>query len=157
MTTVLADEEIARLVLEAKHLPDDYHDRIKPRPKRGHREGELRVIGAQNSEFRVITRQSYSDPFDFSVILVYDVPRTNRRFRLRRYNGKSHEHTNKIEDETFFDFHIHMATERYQDRGFNEDAYAKPTERYWDLDSAIDCMVEDCGFQMPAKQQLSLF
>jgi hypothetical protein len=29
---------------------------------------------------------------------------------LRRCNGKSHEHTNIIESDKFYDFHIHTAT-----------------------------------------------
>jgi hypothetical protein len=44
---------------------------------------------------------------------------------LRRHNGKSHEHTNQIEAGAFYDFHIHRATERYQELGMREDAYAE--------------------------------
>ena len=54
------------------------------------------------------------------------VPQSNRVFRLRRYNGKSHEHTNPIEKEIFYDFHIHTATERYQVlENKKEDTYAE--------------------------------
>ncbi len=77
---------------------------------------------------------------------------SNRVFRLRRCNGKSHEHTNLIEKQTFYEFHIHMATERYQREGENEDWYAEPTDRYGDLSGAIDCLIADCAFQRPADQ-----
>ena len=55
-------------------------------------------------------------------------------FRLRRYNGRSHQHTNKIEEITFYDFHIHTATERYQDAGYAEEHFAEVTDRYVDFE-----------------------
>ena len=78
-------------------------------------------------------------------------------FRLRRHNGKSHEHTNQIEQITFYDFHIHMATERYQELGTREDAFAEVTDRYGDYESALRCLVEDCGFEVPPNPQIDLF
>ena len=77
--------------------------------------------------------------------------------RLRRYNGKSHEHTNKIESETFYDFHIHSATERYQDLGMREDSFALPTDRYSNIEEAVDYLFEDCNFKAPEGQQGKLF
>ena len=77
-------------------------------------------------------------------------------FRLRRYNGKSHEHTNHIEGDRFYDFHIHMATERYQDIGSREDAYAMVTDGYTDIEGAIHRMFEDAEFDVPPADQLSL-
>jgi hypothetical protein len=81
------------------------------------------------------------------VILGYIIPNTNQVFRLRRYNGKSHEHTNRLEQEKFYDFHIHTATERYQTAGWNEDGYAVPTDRYPDHHGALKSMFNDCGFE----------
>lgn len=85
-------------------------------------------------------------PMDFSVILGYRLPHLFRVFRLQRYNGKSHYHTNTIERETFFDFHVHTATERYQDAGSKEDHFARVTDRHYSLESAVDCLLMDCGF-----------
>ncbi len=82
---------------------------------------------------------------DFSVILGYRIPHLYTVFRLRRYNGK-HQHTNVIERQTLLDFHIHTATERYQTNGFREDTFAEKTNRYSTLGSAINCLIEDCGF-----------
>jgi hypothetical protein len=90
------------------------------------------------------------------VILGYLREDVTSLFRLRRYNGKSHEHTNKIEGNTFYEFHIHTATERYQDRGMDEDAFAEPTTRFSDLNGAIDCMVADCGFDLPPEPQMGM-
>lgn len=86
---------------------------------------------------------------DFSVILGYQLPDPHTVFRLQRYNGKSHHHTNTLENQTFYDFHIHTATERYQRAGFKEDHFAVPTNRYYSLESAIGCMLLDCGFRLP--------
>ena len=93
----------------------------------------------------------------FRVILVYRPPTSNLIFRLRRYNGKSHEHTNTLEGNTFYDFHIHQATQRYQDIGGREDAFAEPTDRFADFQQAISCLFNDCAFQLPYDPQGRLF
>lgn len=158
MAIQLDDAEIARLISERKPLPSDYRDRIRTKPKRGHSERELDVTGVASSEFRLIFRQSEFNPLDFSVILAYRPPKINQLFRLRRYNGRSHEHTNTLEGETFYDFHIHMATERYQeDSGLREDSFAQRTDRFADFQGAITCMLADCGFDVPIDPQPDLF
>ena len=75
---------------------------------------------------------------------------------MRRYNGRSHQHTNRIEGNTFYDFHIHIATERYQAAGYEEDHYAETTNRFADLGGAIRCMIQDCAFELPPGTQESL-
>lgn len=157
MAVILSDKEIARLIEEKKPLPQDYRAKIQVRPKRGHKERELDFNGVNGSEFRLILRQSVFNPMDFSVILAYRVPKSNLLFRLRRYNGKSHEHTNRIEGNKFYDFHIHYATERYQDIGAREDTYAETTDRFADFQQAITCMLSDCGFEVPFDPQGKLF
>lgn len=130
MAGTYSDSEIEALVQERKPLPADWRTRIRLRPKRGHKERDLDIDGDAGSTFRLILRQSRVNALDFSVILAVQAPQSNQLFRLRRYNGKSHEHTNQIEHETLYDFHIHMATERYQKIGNNEDTYAEVTDRY---------------------------
>ena len=103
------------------------------RPKRGHREQEISVTGQDGHNFRVILRQSLLNPLDFSVILAVVPESSLDAFRLRRYNGRSHEHTNRIVRARFYDFHIHMATERYQSAGMKPDSYAEPSDRFSDL------------------------
>lgn len=110
-----------------------------------------------NSNFRIIFRRSHINPLDFSIILAVHVPQSNQVFRLRRYNGRSHEHTNHIEDATFYDFHIHFATERYQGIGAREDAYAEPTDRYSDLYGALKSLIEDVNLEVPHELQGNLF
>jgi hypothetical protein len=157
MAIILTDIDIARLLAEPKPLPPDYQTRLQLRSKSGHKERELNVTGAADSGFQLIIRQSLFNSLDFSVILGY-VPRgSNVLFRLRRYNGRSHEHTNGIEGVTFYDFHIHTATERYQAAGYEEDHYAETTNQFADLNGAIRCMLQDCAFEVPSGTQESLF
>ena len=129
-----------------------------PKSKTGHKEQELDIKGEKGNLFRIILRQSNLNIMSFSVILVYLDPKSNIIFRLRRYNGKSHLHSNVIEKhEAFYDFHIHYATERYQKSGYREDSYAEPTNRYSDLHGAIQCLIEDCAFLLPPGYTRSLF
>jgi len=157
MAVNLTDTEIAVLIAEAKPLPDDYHKRVLTKPKRGHQERELDLVGANGSRFRLILRKSAFNPLDFSVILAWLAPQSTSPFRLRRYNGKSHEHTNTLESQKFYEFHVHRATERYQQSGLREDSFAEPTTRYQDFAGALQCLIQDCGFQMPPNNQFRLF
>jgi hypothetical protein len=154
---LLTDSEIAALITERKPLEAGYLGRLQLRPKLGHRERELDIDGVNGSEFRLILRQNLLNVLDFSVILAYSVESSSQVFRLRRYNGKSHEHTNQIERNRFYDFHIHFATERYQHSGLREDAYAEVTNRYGDFQSALDCLFQDCGLVLPPNEQNLLF
>jgi len=48
---------------------------------------------------------------DFSCGLGFIPKGKTQVFSLRRYNGKSHQHTNRLdENQPFYDFHIHQAT-----------------------------------------------
>ena len=157
MPVNLTDGEIARLIAEGKPLPGDHRQRVQTKPKRGHRERELDVSGTNGNEFRLILRESSFNRLDFSVILGWLPPQSTSLFRLCRYNGKSHEHTNPLESQTFYAFHVHRATERYQQSGLREDAFAEPTTRYQDLSGALRCLIQDCGFQLPPEDQARLF
>ncbi|MBL0176260.1 MAG: hypothetical protein IPP94_13495 [Ignavibacteria bacterium] len=157
MAVRLSDSEIADLIAEEKVLPSDYRQKVKLNPKHGHSERELEMTGVKGNEFALILRQSSYNHLDFSIILTWLPPNSSTRFRLRRYNGKSHEHTNKLESDRFYDFHIHQATERYQQTGLREDSFAEATSRYQDLGSALQCVIQDCGFHIPGNETLDLF
>ena len=157
MAGTYSDREIAALLQERKALPADWRSRSQLRPKRGHEERDLWLDGDAGSNFRVILRKNTINVLDFSIILAVRVPHSTKIFRLRRYNGKSHEHTNHIEGDTFYDFHIHIATERYQEIGTREDAYAEPTDRYGDFHGALVCLLDDANFDVPPEAQASLF
>ena len=157
MAARYSDSDIDDMIRERKPLPDGWRSRIQLRDKRGHKEREFNVTGNQNNGYSVILRQSDFNPLDFSVILALSPADSNQLFRLRRYNGKSHEHTNQIEGNTFYGFHVHQATERYQELGGREDAYAEPSDEYADYHSAISCLLRNCGFETPPGESATLF
>ena len=156
MPVVYTQAQIAMLADERKPLPKDWRTKLRFHPKRGHQEGSQDCTGEDGNQFRLILRRNTINHLDFSVILAVQVPQSNQWFRLRRYNGRGHQHTNHIEGNTFDDFHIHMATERYQEVGAREDAYAEATDRYDDFEGALDCLEKDTGFDVPPSDQLSL-
>lgn len=157
MAAKFSDQEINVLLKERKPLPPDCQKRMQLRNKRGHKERDLDIEGANGNQFRIILRQSDFNPFDFSIILAVCPRGTNQPFRLRRYNGRSHEHKNQIEGDMFYDFHVHTATERYQDLGMKEDSYAKASDQFSDFDSALHNMIEECGVDVPTDGHPRLF
>ncbi len=157
MAAKFSDADINAFVEERKPLSNDFRSKIRLRDKRGHKEQELDIQGASGNQYRLILRQSKFNILDFSIILVYCPVDSNQIFRLRRYNGKSHGHTNTIESDYFYNFHIHTATERYQEIGMREDTYAEPSNRFSDFSAAIKCMLGDCGFDVPVNPQGNLF
>jgi hypothetical protein len=157
MAAKYSDAEIQALIQERKPLPKNFHSKIRLRNKRGHKEQELDIQGASGNKFRLILRQSKFNVLDFSVILAFRPAGSSQLFRLRRYNGKSHEHTNTIESNRFYAYHVHTATERYQELGMQGDAYAEPSNRFSDFSTAITCMLNDCNFDVPEDPQLKLF
>jgi hypothetical protein len=146
---ILTEDDIDRLIKERKAIPDGLAvPQIRLSEKNKHRRKDFEVQGETN-RFIVKIRQSAVNPLNFSVILAYLLPGSYTVFRLRRYNGKSHEHSNTLEQQTFYDFHVHQATERYQSPGFKEDHYASTTNRFWNLESAVACLLNECGFRSP--------
>ncbi len=147
MDFFITDIEIEELIKEEKpiNLPtSDFTKKFKE--KKGHKEFDIVIGRPDHSAFKIIIRQSLENPLDFSAILGFIPPKKTDVFLLRRYNGKSHEHRNKIEKEPcFYDFHIHTATERYQKEGPREEYFAEATGRYSDLNGAIACLVTDCN------------
>jgi hypothetical protein len=156
MPARFTDAEIAVYIAERKVLPEGYKDMFKLKAKRGHDECEFDLSGVEGTSFRILLRKTQINPLDFSCILAL-IPESGALFRLRRYNGKSHQHTNTIERETLYDFHIHDATERYQVLGAREDSFARPTNQYSDLDGALQCMLKECGFECSDEAQADLF
>lgn len=150
MSVELSDAEIQRLLAESKVLPLDYRQRLGRWITRfKHRKAKIRLTGVDKGQYTIMLRENLINPFDFSAILGYRLPQTTRIFRLRRYNGTGHRHTNRIESETFRGFHIHQATERYQELGAREDSFAEQTKRFNTLDGAINCLLRDCSCSLP--------
>ena len=144
----LTDERILELIREPKPLPDG----LSPSPKLTMRNRfwrrDFEFISDAGNSFVIKLRQSADNFTEFSVILGYRLPGLSKVFILRRYNGK-HQHTNPIEANKFRDFHRHTATERYQRRGCKDEHFAEIDKRFSNMDGAIDCLIRDCGFQVP--------
>lgn len=158
MSVEYTDDEIAAFITEVKLLPSNYiHALFNFRTVNQHIESKLSVPGINGNNFVIILRKNRINSLDFSVILSIEKPQSNQVFILRRYNGKSHRHTNKIEGNRFYDFHIHEATERYQMRGMNPEGYAYLTDRYNNFEEAIFCLLNECHFKKPDDQQPELF
>lgn len=118
--------------------------RMNAVPNMAHRRSSRTVEGDDGNTYCVKLRQNAENVFDFSVILVVSI--AGKDVILRRYNGRSHEHRNQIEQDKFYDYHIHTATRRYFERGCNPDGFAEPTDRYTTIAEAVDCLLSDCGF-----------
>lgn len=152
----LSDREIETLVAVPKYLPVDYRSRLRTRTRpysAQHEEAQLEVLVENTGTFRVIVRKNRINPLDFSVILGYMPPERLKLFRLRRYNGL-HEHTNKLEGSNFRTFHIHHATQRYQEAGWDIDRFAEPTDRYTTVDEAMEIFLDDCNFVRPESERI---
>ena len=148
----LTDREIQDLIDEPKRLqksPRSVFQGIKQ--KKGREASFLqnsvefpRTSG--EGTWLIYLRYNKENMFDFSCGLGFIPEGRQQPFMLRRYNGKSHYHSNRLEeDHPFIDFHIHKATERYQRLSYNDDHYAEPTNRYADLYEAFKCLLNDCN------------
>ena len=145
------DQQIAALIEERKVLPDDWRTQLD-------KNNSLYIIGERGNRFRIITNLNTKYPSDFSVILAVVNPKKGADFRIRRYNGMhKRPHNNKIEKQKIYGYHIHSATERYQERGYDEEAYAEKTDRYNNLKGALHCLIQDANFELPAQLELKLF
>ena len=141
---IITDREIDSFLKEKKTLQNPINPAF--RDGRSSQKFEQEVEGENGNIFKIIIRISKFNPSDFSIIFCVKIG--SRLFRLKRYNGDSHEHTNKLEDEKVDGCHIHQATERYQDNGFREEDYAKKTTKYNDWKKALEVMLSENNFQL---------
>jgi hypothetical protein len=154
---MLTDERIKGLLDEPKPEVDSQELRRalnSAAVRRCYRRAKARVKGERGSWFVVHLRQNTLDPYDFSVILTF-LPPTGAEINLRRHNGRNHRHRNKLEGTSFTNsFHIHEATERYQEAGHDIDGYARATTDFHDLATALDAMLAAANFARPAQGSL---
>lgn len=149
MEITYSNRQIQAFMQEHKVLPDDWWNELYKNEK-------LFIKGSAGNRFGVRIRQNPVYHLDFSAILTVRSSRSTEEFRLRRYNGWTNPHKNPIEGNVVERFHIHYATEHYQRRGYNEDAYAKETSRFCDLDGAVQCLLQDANFEESPQSQLRL-
>ena len=160
MENFLTDIQIENLIRAPKRIPlefDEFFDRLKE--KRGHKEFDYLLANDDGSLFIIRLRQSTHQSLNFSAMLAYQPANTFKQIILTRYNGKSHDHCNREEkEEPFYDFHIHLATEKYQRlRGRKPEHYATKTDRYATLREAFKCLIDDCNVSLQEDIQLKMF
>lgn len=99
----------------------------------------------------IYLRKSRENAFDFSCGFgLIPAVKTRKHFMLKRYNGKSHWHANALEKTPpFYDFHIHTATERYQQSAYSNDHYAETTGLYHDFRGAFRTLLSECHVTVP--------
>lgn len=164
---ILTDEEIADLITEPKIVPTNWFLRLEPKDKTHyqHKEKEVEVEGSEGNLFRIILRQNKLNILDFSIILTVKEKDSTMEYILLRYNGKHpSQHTNRWEKEqglsahTFEPFfHIHRATQRYQESGYKIDGYAEVTTKYSDFHAALEQFLLECNVKREDDKQTSLF
>ena len=150
LRVILKDWEIDKLITERKNLPLSIEKAFRNMQTtgRGYRRKKIELQGEEGSRFAIMIRQNTINPLDFSIILGYYPPNSSVLFRLRRYNGEHGQHTNKIESNQLYSFHIQKATERYQVKGFDEEGFAEKTNEFYDLRTAFLYMIKDCSIRI---------
>ena len=151
------DAEINNLVAEEKSHPVTLSEIMAFKQSDGHKRSSFEINRPDGSRFIIKLRQNQNNINDFSAIIGFQEKGNNTSFILRRYNGKSHEHSNRIEGNKFYYFHIHIATQRYQDDGRKEESYAEESDQYTDLTSALRCLLAECNIKIKTNPQESLF
>jgi hypothetical protein len=150
LVNILTDEAIQDLIKIRKPIPEGLYPLTKRMVSRNRsNRTEFDVDCVTGERFVVMIRLNEINPLSFSVILGYRMPGLTTIFRLRRYNGR-HSHSNPIEKSgEFRDYHKHTATERYQKLGGREEHFAEIDTRFHNMDEAIKCLLDDCGFARP--------
>jgi len=139
----MEDAEINRLLSIGKHISNPRARRIE---KRGSIQVNYEAVASSGEQFRVYVRQNMRIPDGFSCGLLY-VPVSGETVTLARYNGSDHEHTNPLESGSAIRFkcHIHRATARYIEAGRKAEHFAETTERYRELEGALQALLHDCN------------
>jgi hypothetical protein len=165
MARILTDDEIEALLREPKRLPADWQSILQPRRRVRflHKEKSIDLRGEWGNNFILYVRSSSLNPLDFSVILVI-LDKDGTEYRLLRANGKhASRHTNLWEKGRGLSpsrlpvgFHVHKATQRYQEEGFRIDGYAETCQEYETLEQAVHYVVKEANAVLPAGSQLPL-
>ena len=148
---IISDEEIVTYLKEKKLLPEDFKPNLTVRSGGWHNRFEQEVKGESGNTFKLIVRQNKFNAFDFSVILGVFI--AGNFFHLKRYNGNSHRHANKLEKEEVKGFHIHTATERYQEAKWQPEGYAISTTSYYDWRTALSACLKENNFVVPVERE----
>ena len=140
---IITDELISKLLETHKTVEN-------PRTRKKRDSGNERVTyilsNDEGNRFNLYLRQNYKPGMEdaFSCGLSFILP-SGETFTLVRYNGPSHNHPNKLENERLgYVSHIHNASKRYLDDTGKADGFAEATNRFSTLEGALSCLLADC-------------
>lgn len=97
----------------------------------------------QQYNFNLYLRQSTLDIDNFSCGISL-LEANEDDVTLARYNGSSHVHVNKCDGQRFeFQCHIHQASEESLKQSKKIENHATATDRYKNLQGAVQCVLKD--------------
>lgn len=120
--------------------------RAREKTKGQHTERDFKLVDSRNEHsFKVFVRAHIILKNNFSCGLLWYIP-SGETLTLRRYNGSSHSHKNHLENVRFAEnCHIHKAKETYIAAGIKADGFAEETDRYDNVETALQCLILDCN------------
>ena len=158
MRETITESEITALLELPKIITEsDYHS-IRPVEKNGFVKFnvEAKATSDNTKAFTIFSRVSVDDPMDFSVGLRVTF-QDGSYITLMRCNGVHGGHINHIEHERLDGRHIHIATERYVQRGHRSEGYAFDAgDEYNNVDTAFKTLMKRCNISIEG-QDLTLF
>jgi len=143
----LTDDEIQRLLSMRKIVAQNDRKNPRWRDVNGHRRLDWQLQTGKDApeRFFVFARQSIDDQLDFTVGLKVQFSDGSSSI-LMRCNGIHGRHYNRLEHQEFIDlYHIHVATERYVNKGLDAEGYAEITNTYRSVNGALECLLSRCN------------
>lgn len=140
MTKKLTDKEI----LAFKNMPKYLTKPLKQKWTINLKVKQLSIeLYSGSYNFNIYMRQAMLDEDNFSCGISLTA-NGNNDITLARYNGSNHVHVNKCDGRKFdFECHIHEANEKSLKASKKIENYAEPTNRYTNLQGAIQCVLAD--------------
>ena len=143
---ILTEDMVGKIIAAKKYIKQSVD--TNNLPLSDNKRFRLKKYDLECDEYdcKMIIRQNTDRPTNFSVILVYKDAKNGEQ-TIVRYNGNHGDHKNRLEKETIKGPHIHRMTERYQLNSTHPDGYAEATDRYSDLNSAVQRFMEDMNIR----------
>lgn len=155
---LLHDNEIEAIISTPKYIP-----------KSAGRAYNWSAFKLDNGQFRrkidllckdfnltMAMRRLEDDPFDFSVLLIYN-DNKGYKYIIKRYNGDHGMHIDSRTGNMISGPHIHSISVECQMTTHKDEGYAEPTDRYKTLPEAVDVFISDLNIHYEqAKGVISL-
>lgn len=139
---VLTDAELQKLIDTPKKMSTKGLKKLLERKEENaYKRSDIELSSEVKHSFYLRIRESLDDPTDYSAILSIKL-KTGETFNLVRCNGSSHNHKNRIEKNNLYGTHIHVATERYIENGYQPEAFAEESAEYNNINEAIEYLMK---------------